>query len=123
MALAQWAFVWLIQGIQVQPKRRPFGLGAPAKSALAGLLSLLLLLATTLSVSPALHQSLHLQGGANAHFCLVCSLAKGQVSTAEAALVWVLVVLFFLFSISLATASPFVGFEYFPSQSRAPPRS
>jgi hypothetical protein len=122
-ALAHQGFLCFIPHIQVQPKRRPFGLGAPGKSALAGLLSLLLFLATTLSVSPALHQSLHLQDGANAHLCLMCSLAKGQVSAAESTLILILVVLAFLFSVSLATASPVAGFAYSPSQSRAPPRS
>lgn len=108
---------------QVQPKRRPFGLGAPVKSALAGLLALLLLLATTLSVSHLLHQSLHRADNASGHLCLACSFAKAQVSATDIGLTSALLFFCFIFSISLATASPVAGFEYSPSQSRAPPRS
>ena len=39
-----------------------------------------------LSVSHALHESLHHDGAANSHFCLVCLFAKGQVNAAEVAL-------------------------------------
>jgi hypothetical protein len=71
----------------VHPERRPAGFGAVAKAALAGVLALLLLSATTLSVSPSLHQSLHDRGGVNSDLCLACSLAKGQVNAAAPAVV------------------------------------
>jgi hypothetical protein len=119
--LARLAVLCFIPSRQVQPKRRPFGLGVPAKPALAGLLALLLLVATTLSVSHALHQSLHQSGSVNSHFCLVCSFAKGQVSTSDLTLISSLLVLLFLFSIRLASSPSTAALEYSPSQSRAPP--
>ena len=103
-------------------KQRSFGLNATFRAALAGLLAVLLLLATTLSVSHALHKSLHLQDGTSTHFCLVCSLVKGQVSTAEVGLVSGPLLLCILSISRLATVSPVEEFEYSPSQSRAPPR-
>ncbi len=103
-------------------KQRPFGLNATFRAALASVLVVLLLLATTLSVSHALHKSLHLQDGTSAHLCLVCSLVKGQVNTAEVALVSGPLLLCILFISNLATVSPVEEFEYSPSQSRAPPR-
>jgi hypothetical protein len=113
----------LIAHINVHLERRLSGLGRVAKPALAGLLAALLLVSATLSVSHALHQSLHRDGAANNHFCLVCSFAKGQVSAADVALASALVVFFCLCGIRAAKPSPLPGFDYRLSPSRAPPRS
>jgi hypothetical protein len=54
------------------------------ESALVGMLSLLLILAGTLSANHALHLKLHGGNTSAEHLCLLCSLSKGQVSAAEA---------------------------------------
>jgi hypothetical protein len=87
------------------------------------LLALLLLVSATLSVSHALHQALHHDGDRGSHFCLVCSLAKGQVSVAEVGLVSAILVLACLAVFRTASTSPLAGFDYRLSPSRAPPRS
>jgi hypothetical protein len=91
-------------------------------SALGGFLALLLLVASALSVSHALHQSLHQDGATSGHFCLVCSFAKGQASSAAVAVISAVIVFCCLWGICLVSASPFPGFDYRTSPSRAPPR-
>jgi hypothetical protein len=91
-------------------------------SALGGLLALLLLVATTFSVSHELHQSLHQDRAANGHFCLVCSFAKGQVSVAAVAVFSAVLVFCCLWGVCPLGTSPFPGFDYRTSPSRAPPR-
>jgi hypothetical protein len=66
--------------IHVRVAHRAFGHGAAPKPVLAGLMALLLLVASVLSVSHSLHQSLHRDGSVNGHLCLVCSFAKGHAS-------------------------------------------
>src|SRR6185369_4124211 len=74
----------LIHRVSVQLKSRILQHQGTHKSFLSLLLGLLLLATTTLAVCHALHQTVH-QNGALNHFCLVCTFAKGLVTTAEAA--------------------------------------
>ena len=119
--LAQKGGVWLIANIIVQLGRTLCGSGRAPKAALVGLLMLLLLVATTLSVSHALHQSLHQDGAASGHFCVVCSFAKGQVNAAAVALVSAALVFCFFWAVCLVNTFAFPGFDYRSSPSRAPP--
>jgi len=89
--------------------------------ALGGLLVFLLLLATTFSISHVLHQSLHHDDAGSGHFCLLCSFAKGQVSAAAVALFLAVLVFCCLWGVCRAIISPFPGFDYRTSPSRAPP--
>jgi hypothetical protein len=73
--------------------------GRVAKSALAGLLALFVLIASTASVSHELHKALHPNGTTTSHFCLVCSLAKGHVAAADVAPLLALFTIVFLFSV------------------------
>ena len=88
---------------------------------MAGLLALLLLVVSIISVNHSLHQSLHNDKSANAHFCLFCSFAKGQVSVADVALIAAVLTLFYSCVTRLANPSPFPGVDYRLSPSRAPP--
>jgi hypothetical protein len=83
----------------------------------------LLVVAATLSVSRALHQFLHQDSAAVGHFCLVCAFAKGQVSAAPVAVVSAVLVFCRLGVVCLISTSPFPGFDYRTSPSRAPPSS
>lgn len=103
-------------------QQRPVaGSGLDCKAALSALLAILLIIAATLSVSHTLHQNLHRDGSPGSHFCLVCSLAKGQLTSAEAVATLLFLVLIFLFVLSPATISPLVSPDYRLSPSRAPP--
>ncbi len=120
--LAPFARLCLIGTIQARAAQRASGPAAASKAALAGLMALLLLAATLVSVSHALHQSLHRDGSVGAHFCLVCSFAKGQVTGHEGPLALALAVLSLLFCILLAKVSPVPGgLDYCVSRGRAPP--
>jgi hypothetical protein len=88
---------------------------------LTALLALLLLAAATLSVSHALHQNLHRDGAPGSHFCLVCSLAKGQLTTADAAATFLFLVLTFLFALPREAISRLASPDYRLPPSRAPP--
>ena len=121
--LAQKGNVCLIEGVIVQPGRIPSSARRMPTSALGGFLALLLLVATVFSVSHALHQSLHQDGAASGHFCLVCSLAKGQVIAAAVAVISAVLVFSCLWGVCQLGTSPFPGFDYRASPSRAPPRS
>jgi hypothetical protein len=99
------------------------GLGRTARTALAGWLVCVLLAATACAASETLHQSLHRDGAAEGHFCLVCFFAKGQVSAEVVAVVSVIAIFYCLGSVRLASAAVAVGFDYRLSPSRAPPRS
>ncbi|HTL17514.1 MAG TPA: hypothetical protein VL793_09765, partial [Patescibacteria group bacterium] len=67
---------------------------------MAALMAILLLIAT-LSVSDLLHQSLHHGSSLSNHFCLVCSLAKGQANGPESPILVVFGLLSLLFFIYL----------------------
>jgi hypothetical protein len=85
-------------------------------------MALLLLIASTLSVSHSLHQSLHRDGSLSGHFCLVCAFAKGQADSPVAPLVLAMAGLSLLFSIRLFLGSLLPGsFDYCLSLGRAPP--
>jgi hypothetical protein len=105
----------------VHRKRNLFAFSALAKSAFAGFLGLLLLLAVLFSVSPVLHQTLHASNNASSHLCLACSLAHGQVSAAEVGLVSAVVVPGLLLGGLLPDVSPVLAVDYRLSPSRAPP--
>jgi hypothetical protein len=91
------------------------------KAALAALLAILLLVAATLSVSHALHQNLHRDDAPGSHFCLVCSLVKGQLTTAEVPTALLFLVLLFLFVLPPETISRLASLDYRLSPCRAPP--
>jgi len=107
----------------LQLERRLSGLSRAATPALAGLLAAILLMSGALSVSHALHESLHHDGAANSHFCLVCLFAKGQVNAAEVALASDPILFCCLYGIGAAKPSPLPDSDYRLSPSRAPPRS
>jgi flagellin-like protein len=111
----------LIAGVIVQPGRTLTKTSPLPKSALSGVLAVLLMVAMTFSVSHTLHQFLHRDGAGNDHFCLACSLVKGQVSAAAVALVSAVLVLSCFWVICLVHSTPFCGFDYRTSPSRAPP--
>ena len=113
----------LVTGITLQSRRTISGYARLSGSALGALLAALLLTAAFLSVSHALHQCLHDEGAANAHVCLVCSLAKGQVSAVPVALWSGVCLLSCLWYFRLISPLPLPGFDYRLSPSRAPPRS
>ncbi len=91
------------------------------KWAVSGMLAVLLLSATTLSASHAIHQYLHGDYAGSGHFCLVCSLVKGQVSVAAVALISAALVFCYLWCVCLVSTVAFPGFDYHTSPSRAPP--
>ena len=113
----------LIAGITVHWERIPAAFRCVAKLALAGLLAVILFISGALSVSHALHQSLHHNGGDNSHFCLVCSLAKGQVSVAAVAVAAGGILSCWLYTIRTVHPVPLLAFDYRISHSRAPPRA
>ena len=93
-----------------------------SKSALAGLLALLLLVAATFPASEALHAKLHQGTSLPGHFCLVCSFAQGQVSSADVT-VWLAVLSLGLFvSVCLAHSSWVSVSSSRLFAARAPPR-
>jgi hypothetical protein len=105
----------------VRVRRTLSSCGRLPQSALAGLLALLLLAAASCSASHALHQSLHSDGATGGHFCLLCSFAKGQVSVAAVAVMAGAIVFCCLSGLCLLATSPYLGFDYRTSPSRAPP--
>jgi hypothetical protein len=108
--------------IHVRVAHRAFGHGAAPKPVLAGLMALLLLVASVLSVSHSLHQSLHRDGSVNGHLCLVCSFAKGHASGPAATVALAAVVLPVLFCLCLFPSSLLPrGFDYRIAHGRAPP--
>lgn len=121
--LASVGAVCLIAFIQVQQARTVAAAGSITRQALAGLLAVLLLAATTLSVSHSLHQTVHQNGSANHHLCLVCSFAKGQVSATDVAITSAALVFLVLFGTRLAEFFFLPGIDHRLSPSRAPPAS
>ena len=121
--LAPRGSVCLIEGVIVRPGQILFRSKRVPTSALGGLLALLLLVATTFSVSHALHQLLHHDGVGSDHLCLACSFAKGQVSVAAVAPFVPSLAFCCLWGVCQLGTSPFPGFDYRTSPSRAPPRS
>jgi hypothetical protein len=102
-------------------KRTLLGFSRVAKPALAGLLALILIFAATVSVSQTVHRFLHHDASASGHFCLICSIAKGQVSAAAVATIPAPPVISCFSSLPATDASVLRGFDYRLSPSRAPP--
>jgi hypothetical protein len=113
--------VCLVTAVSLQLRRTLFGYARLPGPALAALLVVLLLVTTILTVSHALHQSLHHDGAVSGHVCLVCSFAKGQVSAAAVVVAAALAVFCCVCGIRAAKTSPLPGFDYRLSPSRAPP--
>jgi flagellin-like protein len=111
----------LIAGVIVQPGRTLTKTSHLLKSALSGVLAVLLMVAMTFSVSHTLHQFLHRDGAGSDHFCLACALVKGQVSAAAVVLISAVLVPCCFWVICLVHATLFCGFDYRTSPSRAPP--
>lgn len=110
----------MIGGRRVQLESKACRCGG-AKSALAGLLVLLLLAAATVSASQAFHRFLHHEGGGDQHFCLICSFAKGQVSAAEVTLVAAALIIGFFLDLCRAEVLTLPALDFRLSPSRAPP--
>ena len=121
LQLAQRGNVCLIEGVIMQPGRILSSSKSAPQTALGGLLAVLLLVATTLSVNHALHQSLHQDGAGSGHLCLACSLVKGQVSLAAVALFVAVLVFCCLWGVRPVGVSLSPGRDYRVSPSRAPP--
>jgi hypothetical protein len=107
----------------VQLERKPAGFGRAAKSALAGLLAIFVLVATASSVSHGLHQALHPNAPSSTHLCLICSLAKGQVTAADVAPALAIFSLILFFSVPALTTVALPASDRRLASSRAPPRS
>lgn len=97
-------------------------LGRVAKPALAGLLTILFLLLGTASVSHSLHNFFHSQSAAS-HSCIICHLAKGQISAADAAPVAAIFAFVFLGLTLFANSITLSAVDLRLSPSRAPPVS
>jgi hypothetical protein len=107
----------------VQRFSKLFGFGSVAKPAIAGLLAFLILVAATLSASHSLHKSLHPEGSAATHGCLVCALLSGHVSAGDVAVIALIFAIGFVFFLQVAQASLLPGHDYRLSPSRAPPQA
>jgi hypothetical protein len=81
----------------------------------------LIFLAATVALTPALHKQLHPDSKASAHFCLVCLLVKGHITTANVASTCLAAVLIWFGASVCAGTFPFASFDYRLSPSRAPP--
>jgi hypothetical protein len=121
--LAASRILWLSIHIPVHREHEFAGFGRVTKPALVGLLALLLLASATLSVSQSLHQWIHADGDSGSHFCLVCSLAKGQVTASLVATTLVSLVLCWDTVGRALSTAPLPGYDFRLSPSRAPPRS
>ena len=113
--------MWLIATVIVHPGRILAKTSYLPTSALSGVLAVLLMVALTFSVSHSLHQFLHRDGAGSDQSCLACSLVKGQVSAAAVAIISAVLVLSCFWVICLVHTTPFCGFDYRSSPSRAPP--
>jgi hypothetical protein len=106
----------------VELERRNSGFDAAPNRVLAAFLALMLLVASTISASHALHQELHSGTSDSGHFCLLCSLAKGEVGAAAVAIFVAipLIGLFYFLPRTQSTAASAANYRLSPS--RAPPR-
>ena len=121
MALALVQRMELTAKRRVQREREVSVFGSVAKSALAGLLAVLLLVAATLAASHALHQSFHAGRASASHLCLICSFTKGQVTTAEIAPALAVFVSIVIFSLPLVRVSKLPVTDRRLAHSRGPP--
>ena len=119
--LAQLQGLCLIDWRNVDKQRTSPGCRPTAKSALAGLLAILFLLATTVSVTHSLHHSLPGNHSAGSHSCFLCAFAKGQVASADTAPIAAFLALCLVSTVHLAKVSAPANWDYRFSPSRAPP--
>jgi hypothetical protein len=108
-------------GILVHLGRRLWSFDSISTSALAGLLALLLLVGTSVSIRHSLQSAFPAQGEADHDLCLLCSFAKGQVTTAEVAPVAAGLLLCVCCLVFFCGLPSFPGFDYRLSPGRAPP--
>jgi small neutral amino acid transporter SnatA (MarC family) len=92
-----------------------------AKTALAALLSFLLVTSAVISVSHTLHKKLHTEDASPGHFCLVCSLSKGQITPAEAAPILTIFVVSVFFLIPVLRTAPLRSVDRRLAPNRGPP--
>jgi len=105
----------------VRQERKISVSGSAAKSALAGLLSFLLIVSAAISVNHVLHQKLHSGANSSGHVCLICSLSKGQVSAADVAPVLAAFVFSLLFFIPLVQSVRLAASDRRLTPARGPP--
>jgi hypothetical protein len=105
----------------LQQERKSFGFRPVAKSALAGLLVVLLLLAAILSANPFHRQLFHAGAAGDNHLCVICLFASGQVNAADLAPILTGFVSSFVGFDFPATRIVFAATDYRLSPSRAPP--
>jgi len=111
----------LTASVIVRSRRTLWTGGHHPNSVLSGVLAALLLVAITFSVSHSLHRIFHHDGAGSDHFCLACSLAKGQVGAAAVVLISAVLIPCCFWAVLLDHTTPFRGFDYRTSPSRAPP--
>jgi len=105
----------------MQQERTFFGLWSVAKSALAGLLVVVLLFAAILAANPFHRQLFHGGTAADSHLCIVCLFASGQVNSADVAPLLAVLVSCFLGLTVLVETVVLSGIDLRLSPSRAPP--
>jgi len=71
--------------IELQPERKQPLFGFVAKSALAGLLAVLLLVSSTLALGSAHRQSHNTDQPAKGHQCVLCLFTHGQIAASDVA--------------------------------------
>ena len=104
---------------ELQLEREYSGFRFVAKSALAGLLALLLLSASATAISPAHGQTHHSDRSSDQ--CLFCAFAHGQVMATEAQTVLAVSGVVLVAFLLPAVLAAFGASDYWLSPSRAPP--
>ena len=120
IALARLRRFWFI-GISLQQERSTFGILRVAKSALSGLLVVLLLGAAILSADPSHRQIIHSGTSNDNDLCVVCLLVGGQINMTEVAPILREFISNFVEVDFPATKRIFAAADYRISPSRAPP--
>ncbi|HOF70469.1 MAG TPA: hypothetical protein PLV05_07455 [Verrucomicrobiota bacterium] len=90
-------------------------------AALAGLLALLLLTATAAAGNHSWHHAWHHDGDGHSHFCLICSLAQGQITAAPLASISAIILPGCYWVVSRASVLRVAAFRYRFPHGRAPP--
>jgi hypothetical protein len=109
----------LDRNVRREPTFSKVGFGA--RSALAALLAVLFSVAAFVSVSHGLHRALHLKTATVTHVCLICSLAKGHVTVADALPVLALLAAVLVFSLPVLQKVRYGASDRRLAPSRAPP--
>ena len=92
-----------------------------AKTALAALLSFLLVASALVSVSHTLHQKVHTGDAGPGHFCLLCSLSKGQITAAEVAPILTIFAVSLFFLVPIFRAISLAATDRRLAPNRGPP--